>query len=145
MARIKKNRRTLNDYRDMLDMPRHQSTTRSKMPIKDRAAQFSPFAAVVGHETAVKEAARLTKAKKILDETEKAVIDDTLQRIDQRRMDGDNPVVEITFFEPDPLKAGGAYRHCRGKIKKVDIYEGKIIFVDGTKIEIEEIYHVEIE
>ncbi len=128
----------------MLEMPRHQSPTRDKMPIKDRAAQFSPFSAVVGHETAIKEAARLTKEKKLLDETEKAVIDDILQKIDQRRMDGDNPQVEVTFFEPDPLKSGGAYRSIRGIIKKIDVYEGKLIFMDGVKVEIEDIYRISV-
>ena len=34
----------------------------------DRAAQFSPFAALTGHEAAIKETARLTDDKQILSE-----------------------------------------------------------------------------
>ncbi len=50
---------TIDNYDDMIHMPRHISPTRPQMPVSDRAAQFSPFAALTGYEDAVKETARL--------------------------------------------------------------------------------------
>ncbi len=46
-------------YEDMLMMPHHQSAKRPHMSLQDRAAQFSPFAALTGYEDAISETARL--------------------------------------------------------------------------------------
>jgi hypothetical protein len=110
------------------------------MPIKDRAAQFSPFAAVVGHGNAVKEAARCTDQRKELDETEKAIIDDQLREIEAQLPNKSE--VSIVYFSPDALKAGGEYITKLGSIKKFDVYEREILMVDGTRIPIEEILSI---
>ena len=57
---------TEHKYDDILNMPHHVSSTRPHMPMHDRAAQFSPFAALVGYDDAVKETARLTNEKQEL-------------------------------------------------------------------------------
>ena len=54
--------RTLADYRDIIDIPRHDPIGRSRMPMEKRAAQFSPFAALTGYEDAISEAIRHTEA-----------------------------------------------------------------------------------
>jgi hypothetical protein len=43
-----------NDYRDIINLPHHRSTKHPHMPVKDRAAAFSPFAALTGYDAAVK-------------------------------------------------------------------------------------------
>jgi hypothetical protein len=102
------------------------------MSLADRAAQFSPFAALTGYDAAVKESARLTDRQIELDENEIAALDEKLrvlvEQIDQ------HPEVTITYFEPDKRKAGGAYVTVTGQLKKIDDIERTIIFSDGTNI-----------
>jgi hypothetical protein len=130
----------LKDYEDMLHLPRHESSRRHKMSIKDRAAQFAPFAAVVGHGNAVKEAARYTEHRKELDETEKAIIDNQLREIEAQLPNISE--LELVYFRPDVLKAGGEYITKLGSINKFDFYEKEVHMVDGTRIAIEEIYSI---
>jgi hypothetical protein len=130
----------LKDYEDMLHLPHHVSSRRRIMAIKDRAAQFAPFAAVVGHGNAVKEAARYTQQRKELDETEKAIIDDQLREIEAQLPNKSE--VELVYFKPDTLKAGGEYITKVGSIKKFDVYKKEVLMVDGTRIAIEEIYSI---
>ncbi len=127
-------------YEDMLHMPHHVSRRRPKMPIADRAAQFAPFAAVVGHETAVKEAARYTDRRKELDDTEKAIIDLQLQEIE--RLLPDTVEVEIIYFKPDLQKTGGEYINLVGFVSKLDVFERVIVMKDAKRIAIEEIYKI---
>ncbi len=98
----KKVQKELKDYEDIIHMPHYVSRTRSHMPVKDRAAQFSPFAAVVGHDTAVSEAARFTDARKELDEMEKAIIDEKLREIEAALPESNE--VEIVYYMPDEKK-----------------------------------------
>ena len=58
-------------YEDIINMPHHVSASRPRMSMIDRAAQFSPFAALTGYDAAVKETARLTDSRIELDEYEK--------------------------------------------------------------------------
>lgn len=127
-----------NEYDDIIHLPHHVSSTRPQMSISDRAAQFSPFAAVVGHETAVKEAARYTDQRKELDEMGKATIDDQLREIEEQLPNGYD--VEIVYFQADALKAGGKYIVKVGRIKKFDQYLREIHMEDATRIPIHEVY-----
>lgn len=128
------------NYDDIIHLPRHVSRKRPQMPLEDRAAQFSPFAAVVGHEASVKEAARVTDEKRELDEAEKTVINEQLREV-QVKMEG-GVQVEIEHFQADPLKAGGQYIVSAGVVKKIDVYTGHIHLSDGTAIAIEDIVRV---
>lgn len=139
---MKKVNRTIKDYEDILHLPHHVSDRRAQMAISNRAAQFSPFSAVVGHETAIKETARYTDRRKELDEMEKAIIDEKLREIDARLTE--EPEVEIVYFEPDKIKSGGRYLTKVGSVKKLDVYLREVIFTDDTKIAIEEIYSIVI-
>lgn len=136
----KKVHRDLEIYEDILRLPHYESSRRPQMPIADRAAQFSPFAAVVGHETAVKEAARVTDRRKELDEMEKAIIDEQLREIETQLPESSE--VEIIYFKSDEVKAGGQYVTRIGEVKKLDSYEREVLMVDGTRIAIDEIYSV---
>ncbi len=142
---MKKVHRSIEDYKDILYLPHHVSPDKTPMPREKRAAQFSPFSAVVGHETAVKEAARYTCKKKILDEMEKTIIDDCLRKIERNLQNVDETVIEMEYFEWDLHKSGGRYVTKIGHIKKIDVYEQEIYFIDGSKINIEDIYSIDIQ
>ena len=49
------------DYEDMIQLPRHVSLTHPPMPLQDRAAQFSPFAALTGYEDIIREETRINR------------------------------------------------------------------------------------
>lgn len=128
------------EYDDIIYLPHHVSTTRSRMAVIDRAAQFSPFAALTGHNAAIKETARLTEERVELDEYMKEALNDKLQIItDQLK---ESPEVEITYFQPDEKKNGGVYVTAINTVKKIDIYERIVIMTDGTEIPIDEIINI---
>jgi hypothetical protein len=133
-------KKTESKYHDLIDLAYKKSSKRPKMSLENRAAQFSPFAAVVGHERAVKETARLTDQRRELDEMAKSKVDEKLQII-ERNLSSDFPV-EIIYFLPDPLKSGGRYLHKKGSVKKIDPYSKFLHMEDGTSIDIEEIYEI---
>lgn len=127
-------------YDDIIDMPHHVSSTHPHMSDMDRAAQFSPFAALTGYDDAVKEAARLTEQRIELDEYEKEKIDSQLQYIKSTLPESQEIV--ITHFEKDALKDGGSYVMSDGHVKKIDEYENLIIMDDGEKINIYDIVKI---
>ena len=90
-------------YNDILYLPRPTSAKHPRMPISDRAAIFSPFAALTGHGDAIRETARLTELKMELDEDAKADLD-RRQAILLEHI-GEQPEVTITWFCPDEKKA----------------------------------------
>ena len=131
-----------NNYDDIIDLPHHVSATRPQMSMMDRAAQFSPFAALTGYDAAIRETSRLTDQKIDLDDYEKEEINDKIQLITEHL--GENFGVVITYFQPDSKKAGGAYVDAVGIVKKIDEYERVIIFQDGKKIPIDDILDIDM-
>ena len=128
-------------YDDIIDLPHHVSTKHPHMAPIDRAAQFSPFAALTGHEAAIKETARLTEERVQLDENSKELLDVRLQVLREHLTE--RPDVTFTFFEPDEKKSGGSYVTITGKVKKIDAYEAKIILENGTRVSIDDIVAIE--
>ena len=128
-------------YDDIINLPHHVSNKHPRMSPIDRAAQFSPFAALTGHDAAIKETARLTEERLELDENRKELLDARLQLL--REHLGEKPTVTFTFFEPDERKSGGAYVTVTGSVKKIEEYENKIILEEGASIFIDDIYAVE--
>lgn len=124
-------------YDDIIDLPHHVSATRPRMSMIDRAAQFSPFAALTGYDAAIKETGRLTDRRIELSEDERIVLD----RKQQILLDhiGDRPEVSITYFVPDERKDGGAYVTVTGKVKRIDEFERCITLADGIKIPLDEV------
>lgn len=125
-------------YDDIINLPRPTSARHPRMPMIDRAAQFSPFAALVGHGAAIEETARLTDQKMELTEDEQAVLDEKLRRLLKTGGEG-----TFTYFLPDEKKKGGAYVTAAGQIKKFDPLEGKMTLTDGTMIPVEDIAEIE--
>lgn len=130
-----------NEYDDIINLPRPVSKTRPRMKMIDRAAQFSPFAALTGYDAAVKETARLTDRRIELSEDMKIALNDRLQIIADRIKE--QPEVAITYFEPDKRKKGGAYITANGTVKKIDEYNRTVIMTDGTLIPIDEIISID--
>ena len=122
-------------YDDIIHLPHHVSKTHPHMPIADRAAQFSPFAALTGHHEAIKEAGRMTSQKISLDENAKSILDQKLQMILERH----SQEITLTYFLPDPQKDGGAYIDYTGVIKKADTQKRLLIMEDHTAIPIDDI------
>lgn len=128
------------NYNDIIELPHHTSPVRDRMSMINRAAQFSPFAALTGYDEAVKENARVTKEKIELDENAKAMLDEKLQIIAEHL--GEHLEVTILYFQPDMKKTGGEYVKITGTVKKIDQFERNIRMMDGTKISIDEIYEI---
>ena len=121
-------------YDDIINLPHHVSSRHPQMPMMNRAAQFSPFAALTGYEDAVRETARLTDEKIELDEYEKEELDRKIQWLGSH-LDEHIPV-SITYFHPDDKKAGGSYEEIVDTIRKINVYEHEILLTKGTKIPI---------
>lgn len=128
------------DYEDIIQLPHHRSKKHAPMPLIDRAAQFSPFAALTGHDAAIKETARLTDRKIELDEYEIAALDDKLQKIKEKLKSC--PEITVTYFQPDLRKNGGEYVTVTESVKKMDEYTKCLIMNEGTRIPIEDIIEI---
>ena len=127
-------------YDDIIDLPHPVSKRHPRMSPLNRAAQFSPFAALTGHEDAIRETARLTGSFAELDEDRKAQLDEQLRLIRQNLKR--EPEIEVKYFQPDSKKNGGAYATICGKVKKIDEVNHQILFTDGTALLTEYVYSI---
>lgn len=137
-------------YDDILGLPHHQSDTRKHMSMQDRAAQFSPFAALTGYDDAVDEAGRLTEREIILEESDLAILDRRLTELEAKLSEygpvakNSGPAVEITRFEPDAKKEGGRYVKQTVRVRLVERAERRLVLSDGTRIPFGQIVSMEI-
>ena len=132
-----------NAYEDILHLPHHVSQTRPRMSRMDRAAQFSPFQALTGLDSAMQETERQTTMKIELDENEKAVLDEKLRILQARILD--NPEVFIVFYRPDAYKDGGSYCEVSGSLRRIDTVQRQLLLNDGTAMPLDDIYSVDFE
>ncbi len=128
-------------YDDIIDLPHHVSETRAHMSMTDRAAQFSPFAALTGYGEAVEETARLTQEQKELTEEEKAAISWQLSMLQEQIRE--SPRAAVVWFQPDERKSGGSYRRTVGQVRKIDSDEARLLFSDGTSIPFDRILSID--
>ena len=127
----------ISEYEDIIARPHHVSASHPQMALADRAAQFSPFAALTGYEDAIDESARLTEEQIELDENAREELDEKLRQI--RECGEAHPEITVTYFQKDARKDGGAYVTLTGRVKKIDEYARIISFMDGTVVRIENI------
>ena len=130
-------------YEDIIDLPHHVSERRPRMSMMDRAAQFSPFAALTGYDSAIKETARLTDKKIELTEEMQAQLSERINLL--RDELHKSPTVEITYFVPDDYKEGGSYHTLQGQIKRIDDVERIFRLCDGTCIHFDDILDISSE
>lgn len=132
-----------NSYDDIINLPHHVSATRPQMSMIDRAAQFSPFAALTGYDAAIQETGRLTDEKIDLGEEAKTVLDRKQHYLSD--IISVQPEITVTYFLPDERKSGGSYLSVTGKLKRIDEYERMMILTDGKKIPLDDIMNIESE
>ena len=128
-------------YDDIIHLSRPVSKKRSPMSNFDRAAQFSPFAALTGYDAVIAETGRLTDTQIELDEGGKALLDEKLQTI--REHLAQQPKVKLTVFCPDSRKSGGAYETVTGNVKKIDPVARILVLTGGEVIPVDRIYGIE--
>ena len=128
-------------YSDIIHLPHPISEKHPRMPMLDRAAQFSPFAALTGYEEAIYETGRLTEEKTELGEEEKAILD-RKQRLLLEKL-YERPALTVTFFVPDEKKSGGRYVTKTGNLKRIDLIQRWMLLTDGTKISLEDVKNIE--
>ena len=129
-------------YDDIINLPHPDSPKHPRMSLYDRAAQFSPFAALTGHGAAIAETGRLTDQRMELDEYEMVRVDAELQRLQE--LLPDRPAASVTYFVPDERKAGGSYQTVTGEVKRIDTVSGMIQMTDRQLIPIADIFSIEI-
>ncbi|MBP3645526.1 MAG: hypothetical protein J6K55_03785 [Clostridia bacterium] len=137
-----------NPYADIIHLPHHKALNRLHMSMYDRAAQFSPFAALTGFEGVIAETGRLTDRKVELSESEKVLLDQKLTLIDDVIQDKHHPEITVVYFVPDYLKEGGEYEEFSGKVRHIDTVERTVVFLaangrsSGKTIRIDEIKEI---
>ena len=128
-------------YDEIMGLPHHVSKTRPQMPMSDRAAQFAPFAALTGYDSAIKETGRLTDERIELDEEALTALDMKFQILMEALEE--EPEVSITYFKPDEQKAGGSYLKVTGTLKKLDEYERILMLMNGQKIKLDAVLDID--
>ena len=116
-------------YAGILHLPHHQAANRKHMSMHDRAAQFSPFAALTGFDGVIAETGRLTDHKVELSENEKVLLDQKLTLIDEAVRAGQHPEITLLYFTPDARKTGGSYQEHTGSVRQIDPIERTIVFL----------------
>ena len=131
----------MDKYKDIINLPHKQSSKRPHMSLLDRAAQFAPFAALVGYDDAIKETGRLTDERIEMSEEKLAVLNARYQILVDHL--GEEQEVTITYFVPDIYKTGGSYVTTTGVVKKLGTYERLVTMVDGTRILMDDVLTLE--
>ena len=130
-------------YDDIINLSHPTSKKHPRMPIRDRAAQFAPFAALVGYDDAVEETARVTDEMTEQSDEMKAILNERLSSLKERLCE--QPSVSVTYFIPDEKKSGGRYVIARGKITKINDFSATVTMSDGREIAFDKIYSIEEE
>lgn len=125
----------MDDYKDIINHPHHVSEKRPRMSLHDRAAQFSPFAALTGFDEEIDETARLTDHREELTEDEINQLNDAFRHLSELSL----PLICVTYFIPDDKKIGGAYVQYTGHFRFLDLAENRLKFAEGKEIPIENI------
>lgn len=137
-----------NPYADILTLPHHKAANRPHMSMHDRAAQFSPFAALTGFDGVIAETGRRTERKIELSEGQLTLLNQKLTLIGDAIQDGYHPVVTVVYFVPDARKEGGSYQEYTGKVRQIDSVERKLVFLAanersvGKEISIDDILEI---
>ena len=117
-------------YADIIELPHWESPTRPRMSRYNRAAQFSPFAALTGYDDIIREEARETGTWIEPGESQKEQIDWRLNEIAAAIEEKQQPSVQIVYFVPDTKKDGGEYVTAKGSVRKIDPVRRKLRLSD---------------
>ena len=128
-------------YDDIINLGHPTSKKHPRMPIRDRAAQFAPFSALVGYDEAVEETARVTDDMIEQSDEMIAILNEKLSSLKDRI--GSRPSVAVTYFIPDERKSGGRYVIVRGQLVKINDFARIITLSDGKEIAFDKIFSIE--
>ena len=131
-----------NDYDDIIHLPHYEPKRHPRMPMASRAAQFAPFAAVAGHDAAIKEESRITDDWKEMGETGIIELNRKMELLLSRLPD--SPSVTIEYFLPDKHKSGGSYQYASGTVRRIDDVERVIELAGGQTIAIDAIRNISL-
>lgn len=130
-------------YDEIINLSHHVSRNHPQMSMRDRAAQFSPFAALTGYEDAIDETGRLTAERRELSELEQLELNKRFALLIGRQKE--KPEVSIEYFVPDEHKSGGSYQTIVGKVKNISLPERIIILSNGESIHLDDIMSINCE
>ena len=128
-------------YEDMIYLDHHISRSRRAMSLRDRAAQFAPFAALSGYDSAVKEAERKTYDRVLISEEDMVEIDRRLRALCDNI--NNHPVVDLTYFQKDEKKNGWNYITISERVKSVDVNKRELIFEGDICVLFDDIYKID--
>ena len=128
-------------YEDIINHAHHISTAHKQMTMYNRAAQFSPFAALTGYDDDVKEAGRIVGKEKLLGEDQIEKLNSTIAWLKEHSKE--KPLVKVTYFVPDKRKSGGEYKNEELNVRLVDEVQKFIAFTNNRKISLDLITNIE--
>ena len=126
-------------YSDIINLPHHQSVRRPHMSVYNRAAQFAPFAALVGYDQMVQDTADtlLLDQRVILSEDQKGILDEKLKILQEHL--AEMPEIHITYFDENSNELGGGYVSYFGTVRRMEHYPAKLIMMDRKEILVSDI------
>jgi hypothetical protein len=130
------------EYDDIIRLPHYEPKRHPRMPLAARAAQFAPFAAVAGHDAAIREEGRTTDSWTELGDFGNSELNRKMEQLIP--LLPQHPTVAIEYFLPDSHKSGGSYQTVTGNVKRIDEYERVIELMGGRKIAIDMIKSIQI-
>ena len=129
-------------YDDIIDLPHPTSKKHPRMSRQNRAAQFSPFAALTGYDAAIRETARITEDRRELSEDAAVELNYKISLLQQEQ--AGMKKIKVIYFRQDTTKDGGAYREEDGDFKRIKSSEGILELTNGIQIPLEDIFKIEI-
>ncbi|MBR2191797.1 MAG: hypothetical protein IJ910_00630 [Bacteroidaceae bacterium] len=131
------------NYDDIINHPHHVSTRHPQMSMQNRAAQFTPFAALTGYHAAIDEAARPTQQKPELEEYDNERLNYILSLLMEHNEE--HPTLSISYFQADARKEGGSFEHISAPLKRIDEVNHQLILCNGMAIPLADIIDIEEE
>ena len=122
----------IENYDDIINLPHHVSKKHQQMSMRNRAAQFAPFAALTGHSAAIEETARLTDSQIELADEDNEILNQKMAFL--RENIHEHPIVMVTYFVEDNKKSGGAYKTTEGPLKDIDDCNMALVLKTGETI-----------
>ena len=132
----------MRNYEDIQNHKRYQLKHHTPMSLESRAAQSAPFAALVGYDEEIGEAARSTDGREELSEDAIDALNQAFQKLLEH--EEERPLVTVTYFQPDAKKDGGRYMTYTGNFRFYDAEKRVMKFVDGMVIGVGQVCRIEM-
>ncbi len=129
-------------YDDIINLPHPTSKKHPRMSRQNRAAQFSPFAALTGYDAEIREMARQTEKKKQLSEDQWDMLNEKIMEL--LKLPHKPVRAVVTYFVPDPKKEGGTYLKKDCYIEKISMEKRVLLLENKEKIFFDEIWDIEL-